>query len=47
MKENEETKKKQKETKGRIVGKVIAALMVVFMLVASCSTAIYYLVNNQ
>ena len=46
MNENQETKKKIKGTKGRIAGKIIAAMMVVFMLVASCSTAIYYLVNR-
>ena len=49
MKENNERpeKKRIKGQKGRIVGKIIATLMVGFMLIASCSTAIYYLVNQQ
>ena len=48
MKENKENqeKKRIKGQKGRIFGKIIATLMIVFMLVASCSTAIFYLVNQ-
>ena len=41
-----EPKKRMKGTKGRIAGKIIAALMVVFMLVSVCSTAIYYIINQ-
>lgn len=39
-------KKKTKGQAGRIVGKVIAALMAVFMLIAACSTAIFYIING-
>ena len=47
MEGNKETKKKRtKGTAGKIAGKIIAALMVAFMLIASCSTAIYYLINS-
>ena len=46
MKEKNEKKKRTRGNAGRIIGKVIAALMVVFMLVASCSTAIYFLINR-
>ena len=47
MEDNKETKKKRmKGTKTRIAGRIIAALMVAFMLLASCSTAIYYLINS-
>ena len=46
MKEkNEVTKKKFKSTKTQIAGRIIAALMVVFMLVASCSTVLYFIFN--
>ena len=41
-----EEKKKVKGQAGKIIGRIVAALMIVFMLVASCSTFIYYLVNN-
>lgn len=44
--ENSEVKKKKiKATKTQIAGKIIAALMVVFMLVASCSTLLYFIFN--
>ena len=47
MKEkNEVTKKKFKATKTQIAGRIIAALMVVFMLVASCSTVLFFLINS-
>lgn len=46
MKEKQETKKRLKGTKGRIFGKIIATLMVAFMLISACSTAIYYLINS-
>ena len=47
MEENKETKKKRmKGAKTRIAGRIIAALMVVFMLLASCSTALYFLINS-
>lgn len=47
MKEkNEVTKKKIKATKTQIAGRIIAALMVVFMLLASCSTVLYFLINS-
>ena len=46
MIENNEVKKKRiKTTKTEIAGRIIAALMVVFMLVASCSTVLYFLFN--
>ena len=46
MKEkNEVTKKRIKSTKTQIAGRIIAALMVVFMLVASCSTVLYFIFN--
>ena len=40
-----EKKKKVKGTKGKIAGRIIAGLMVIFMLLASCSTLIYCLAN--
>ena len=47
MEGNKETKKKRTQgMAGKIAGKIIAALMVAFMLLASCSTAIYYLINS-
>jgi len=46
MKEKKEIKKKNKGTAGRIAGKIIATLMAIFMLVASCSTLIYYVINS-
>ena len=46
MEENKETKKKRiKGAPTRIAGKIIAALMVFFMLIASCSTVLYFLFN--
>ena len=41
-----ETKKKIKGQKGRIAGKIIAAIMAIFMLLAACSTLIYSLIYN-
>lgn len=38
-------KRKVKGAKGRIASKIIALIMLVFMVIASCSTAIYYLIN--
>ena len=50
MKEKEikvkEPKKRIKGTKGRISGKIIATIMVIFMLLSVCSTAIFYLINQ-
>lgn len=47
MKEkNEVTKKKYKGAKTQIAGRIIAALMVIFMLLASCSTLLYFLINS-
>lgn len=47
MEENKEIKKKRiKGTPTRIAGRIIAALMVVFMLIASCSTALYFIFNS-
>ena len=48
MKEKKEKqeKKRVRGQKGRIAGKIIATLMVVFMLLSVCSTAIYYLINQ-
>lgn len=48
MEENKQTKKKKlKGTSTRIAGRIIAALMVVFMLLASCSTALYFIINSK
>ena len=45
--ENIEVKKKKiKATKTQIAGRIIAALMVVFMLVASCSTVLFFIFNT-
>ena len=47
MEENKEKKKKKlKGTSTRIAGRIIAALMVICMLLASCSTALYFLINS-
>ncbi len=47
MENNKQTKKKKiKGTSTRIAGRIIAALMVVFMLLASCSTVLYFLINS-
>lgn len=47
MEENKKNKKKRmKDTSARIAGRIIAALMVIFMLLASCSTALYFLINS-
>lgn len=45
MKEKKE-KRKIKGAKGRFFGKIIALLMVVFMLLSACYTVIYFLVNR-
>lgn len=45
MKEKTEKKAKMKIDKGRIAARIIAAIMVAFMLIASCSTLIYYIVK--
>lgn len=45
MKEKNE-KKKIKGAKGRIAGKIIALLMVIFMFMSVCSTLLYFLVNR-
>ena len=48
MEENKKTKKKKiKATSTRIAGRIIAALMIVFMLLASCSTALYFIINSK
>ena len=48
MEENKQTKKKKlKGTSTRIAGRIIAALMVAFMLLASCSTALYFIINSK
>lgn len=46
MEENKEVKKKYRAPRGRIAGKVIAAIIAAFMLLASCSTIIFYFVYN-
>ena len=43
---NETTKKRYKGSKGRIAGRIIAALMVIFMLVGSCYTGLYFIFNR-
>ena len=44
MKEKEE-KTKNKISKRKIFGKIMAAFMLVAMVLASCSTCIYYVVS--
>lgn len=44
MKKNEE-KIKNKVDKGRIFGKLMAAFLLTAMVLASCSTCIYYVVS--
>ena len=46
MEENKETKKKYRAPKGRIAGRVIAAIIAAFMILASFSTVIFYFVYN-
>ncbi len=46
MKENKEPKKRIKGAKGRIAAKIIAAIIAMFMIIASCSTVIYYLIYS-
>ncbi len=43
----EEKKEIKRRARGKIAGRILATIMVVFMLLASCSTVIYYLVNNS
>ena len=43
MKEKKEKKRKMKGTKTRIAGKIIAAVMAVMMVLATCSTLIFYI----
>jgi len=46
MKEKEqETKKRIKGAKGRIAARIIAALIAIMMIIASCYSLIYYIVN--
>lgn len=45
MKESNE-KKKVKGTKRKIAARVLAAIMVVLMLLAACSTCIFYVIYN-
>ena len=48
MEENKQNRKKKiKATSTKIAGRIIAALMVVFMLLASCSTALYFIINSK
>ena len=46
MENNEVKKKRIKTTKTQIAGKVIAALMVVFMLLTSCSLLLSFIFNG-
>lgn len=46
MEENQETKKKYKTPKSRIAGRIIAAIIAAFMLLASFSSLIFYFVYN-
>ena len=46
MKESKVQKKRIKGSKGRVAAKIIAAIIAVFMIIASCSTVIFYLINN-
>ena len=41
---NKEEKIKNKSSKGKIFGKIMATFMLVAMVLASCSTCIYYVV---
>ncbi len=43
MEEKKEKKRKMKGTKTRIAGKIIAAVMAVMMVLATCSTLIFYI----
>ena len=48
MEENKQNRKKKiKATSTKVAGRIIAALMVVFMLLASCSTALYFIINSK
>ncbi len=51
MSENEEVKQKKQKTKvrgrkRRLAGRFIALLMVIMMLLATCSSLIFYLIYN-
>ena len=43
MEEKKEKKRKMKGTKTRIAGKIIAAIMAIMMVLAACSTLIFYI----
>ena len=43
MEEKKEKKRKMKGTKTRIAGKIIAAIMAIMMVLATCSTLIFYI----
>lgn len=43
MEEKKEKKRKMKGTKTRIAGRIIAAVMAVMMVLATCSTLIFYI----
>ena len=46
MKTNKDQKKRTKGVKGRIAARIVAAIIALFMIIASCSTVIFYLINN-
>ena len=43
MEEKKEKKRKMKGTKTRIAGKILAAIMAIMMVLAACSTLIFYI----
>ena len=43
MEEKKEKKRKMKGAKTRIAGRIIAAVMAVMMVLATCSTLIFYI----
>ena len=45
--ENKQEKKRIRGSKGRIAGRIIAAIIALFMIIASCSTVIFYFIYNQ
>ncbi len=46
MKKNKEQKIKNKADKKQIITRVLACVMLVLMVLASCSTCIYYVVSS-
>ena len=49
MNENQKVEEKNKKTKihgKKLIGRIIALLMVIMMLLATCSTLIFYLIYN-